>query len=178
MTKTLAENHSQETKSQKDGGIRTHNSFSEKVSQSSDNPLDEDKIPDINFLKQKKIEVDKKIVVGCKCSYCMNGKELSKALSLGIEVCENIVKQNERLEKCSICKRVFWDKRCPDCIREILDKQMKEILEMIDKVYKKYDDDFSSTDFDVPFNIDGFIEELKAQLKGDTQTKHFANKKQ
>lgn len=57
---------------------------------------------DINFLKQKKIEVDKEIVVGCKCSYCMNGKELSKALSLGIEVCENMLSDLKQkwIEKC------------------------------------------------------------------------------
>lgn len=157
----------------------------------------------LNELRAKKIEVDKEIKqinadgLGHEgWEYKSNPylRELegeSKALSLGIEVCENIVKQNERLEKCSICKRVFWDKRCPDCIREILDKQMKEILEIIDK-YDKYPSDvfpfmkklelrkidvFMKETFGFPLDRlsshlmrlaqENIKEELKAQLKGD-----------
>ena len=63
--------------------------------------------------------------------------ERAKAYCGLIKTEDDLFKHIDRLEKCSECSKVFWDKLCPTCIREKVDLNIKEMREECIKMINK-----------------------------------------
>ena len=63
--------------------------------------------------------------------------ERAKAYCGLIKTEDDLFKHIDRLEKCSECSKVFWDKLCPTCIREKVDLNIKEMREEYIKMINK-----------------------------------------
>jgi hypothetical protein len=56
---------------------------------------------------------------------------------------------------------------CPTC-QARLDERIRaeqDFLRLIDEIVKKYDADYSATDFDTPYRVEDLIEELKSTIQ-------------
>ena len=52
--------------------------------------------------------------------------ERAKAYNGMIKTEDDIINHIDRLERCSDCDVIFWDKRCPDCINKIAEARKKD----------------------------------------------------
>lgn len=88
----------------------------------------------------------------------------AKEFNGSIENIEEFFEHVKQLEECSNCKRVFWDRLCPDCVNKIIELEIKEyrkkVLDAIDKLKYKFEKTFTKTSVPV-FGI----QELKKELE-------------
>ena len=71
---------------------------------------------------------------------CLDKKrvlEKAKEFDGSIKNMEDFFEHIKMLEECENCKRVFWNKLCPDCVNKNIEFEIKEYKKRVEDTNKK-----------------------------------------
>ena len=95
--------------------------------------------------------------------------ERAKAYNGQIKTEDDLFNHIDRLEKCSECDKVFWDKRCPTCRKKEIDFYVKEMQEKFNDLgYSIFDGEICINEkrmIEQTKMIDKFIESGKQEMR-------------